>query len=70
MKKIRIVSVEQLPAGKLEVVYGKLASSPEIPAGATAVEATVTDEYVGSFSRSTLVRVRREPYPFTFSCGT
>ena len=66
MKKIRLVFAEQLSAGSIEVVYGKLASSPEIPAGATAVEATVTDEYVGSFSRSTLVRVRREPYPFTF----
>ena len=66
MKQIRIVSVGQLPAGSIEVVYGKLVSSPEIPAGATEVVVEITDEYVGSFSCSTLVRVRREPYPFTF----
>ena len=66
MKKIRIVSVGQLPAGSIEVVYGKLVSSPEIPAGATEVVVEISDEYVGSFSHSTLVRVRREPYPFTF----
>ena len=66
MKQIRIVSAEQLPAGKIEVVYGTLASAPEIPAGATAWEVAVTDEYVGSFSRSTLVRVRREACSFTF----
>ena len=66
MRQIRIISAAQLPAGIIEVVYGRLVSSPELPAGATEAVVEVTDEYVGSFSHSTLVRVLREPYPFTF----
>ena len=63
---IKLVFAPGAPAGKLEVKYGTLVSSPAIPAGAEEFSVELADANTAYGSRPTVVTVDRGPFPFSF----
>ena len=63
---LKLVFAPGAPAGRFEVKYGRLVSSPEIPAGAEEFCVELADANTACGSRPTAVTVDRGPFPFSF----